>query len=188
VTAPLELLRRGGDLAVTYADRPQQAMRAQIYWRAASHERRGAIAAVELVVSVETSLLDSNPSIAASSHVPAEESLALVDPRSGTFARVADLTAHGTPTNQPAGYLLRVPGGKLSYAEIVHPGDAHASDCAIAQQGTHRLGHRLFAARLEKGVILRARVLGLVLDRSGDENAVIEHYAAFEASALPLTT
>jgi hypothetical protein len=177
----IEVVRRGGDLSIAYSDRPQSAMSAQIYWRAASHTSSGALAAIELVVSVETSLLDSNPTIFISSHLPVEETLALGDPRRGAFSRVAD-------GSHSVGYLLRLSGGKFSYAEMVHPGDAHESRCETSRQGTAFLRHQLFSQRLEKGVILRARVLGVVLDRAGDENAMVEHFAAFESSEPPLTT
>ena len=57
----LERYTRGGDLVVTYNDRPAPRMRSQIYWRANAHERPGAIAAIGLIASVQTSLLDSFP-------------------------------------------------------------------------------------------------------------------------------
>jgi hypothetical protein len=51
-----------------------------------------------------------------------------------------------------------------------------------------RLAHHLFAEHLEKGVILRTWVLGVVLDRAGDAAAALDAYRAFLATPLPLTT
>jgi hypothetical protein len=49
------------------------------------------------------------------------------------------------------------------------------------------LRHDLFAQRLEKGVILRARVLGILLDRADDKAAVLAHWNSFLREPLPLT-
>ncbi len=51
-----------------------------------------------------------------------------------------------------------------------------------------QLAHQLFAERLEKGVILRARVLGVLVDRDGDLAAAARHYENFVSAAPPLTT
>ena len=67
--ATVEQYVRGADCVATYADIPAPAMRSQIYWRACSEPTEGAIAAVELLVSVQTSLLDSSPRLATRSEV-----------------------------------------------------------------------------------------------------------------------
>jgi hypothetical protein len=87
--------------------------------------------------------------------------------------------------------LFRLAGCNFSYAEIVHPAGAHGTKLQARPEGAGQrvqLGHRLFAERLEKGVILRARALGLWIDRAGDEDAAAQHFQAFMAAELPLTT
>jgi hypothetical protein len=183
--ADVDFYIRGGDLIATYFNRPARAMRTQIYWRTATHRSAGAIAALELVVSVQTNLLDSCPRITARSAIPASEVLQLADPDRGTFG-----SANSRQLSAPC-YLFRLANGKYSYVQIVHPGDAQQSDLqsqAEGGAGCVELRHELFSPKLEKGVILRARVLGLLVDRAGDEAAAAGHYAAFLSQDLPLTT
>lgn len=173
---------RAGDLAITYAERPAPAMRTQVYWRAGSHAQQDAIAAIELLVSVQTSLLDSCPRLVARSELFVDEVLCLDDTGRGQSA---------IPANEPCGYLFRPAGQEFSYAEMIHPADAHGTRLeSQAVDGGQRveLSHQLFAERLEKGVILRARVLGLWVDRAGDQDAAAKHFQAFLAAKLPLTT
>ena len=191
--ADVERYVRGGDLVVTYADRPAPAMRAQLYWRAGAHDRRGAIAAIELVVSVQTSLLDSFPALAVRTQLVASEAYQLVDSR-GSFAAIVppggDLALDDSP-ELPQCFLFRLPGRQFSYAEMVHPADGRQSLWDGWLHGVDYrmlLRHELFAQRLEKGVILRARVLGVFLDRKDDKTAAAAHWDSFLCEALPLTT
>ena len=50
------------------------------------------------------------------------------------------------------------------------------------------LSHRLFAERLEKGVILRSRIRGLFVPRDHDTELAQSEYRRFAASEPPLTT
>jgi hypothetical protein len=87
--------------------------------------------------------------------------------------------------------LFRLPGRQYSYAEMVFPGDQRRSTWEGWLHGTDyrlQLRHELFDPRLEKGVILRAQVLGLVLDRANDKAATAAHWASFLRDELPLTT
>jgi hypothetical protein len=189
-----ERYTRGGDLVVTYNDRPAPQMRSQIYWRAASHERQGAIAAIGLVASVQTSLLDSCPLFAARSQLLAAEAFRLNDTEKGTFTNLVPPSSEADPDSEPTAphcYLFRLPGRQYSYAEMIHPADTQFSSWDGWLHGTDfrlQLRHELFADRLEKGVILRARVLGVLVDRREDKAAVARHWAAFLTEDLPLTT
>ncbi len=189
----VEYYVRGGDLVATYADRPEPQMRTQIYWRAATHDLQQAVAAVELVASVQTNLLDSCPKLSTRSRMDASEVFQLTDPERGTFAPLEPRPARAETRGQAdlgSCYLFRLADGNFSYVEIVHPAEAqHSNWDATNSHGTScELRHRLFAERLEKGVILRARVLGVLLDRAGDQAAAARHYASFLSAALPLTT
>ena len=152
-------------------------MRTQVYWRAGSHAQQDAIAAIELLVSVQTSLLDSCPRLVARSELFVDEVLCIDDTgRAGN---------RQSPRTSRAGYLFRPAGQDFSYAEMIHPADAHGTRLesqAVDRGQRVELSHQLFAERLEKGVILRARVLGLWLDRAGDQDAAAKHFQAFLAA------
>lgn len=85
-------------------------------------------------------------------------------------------------------FRCRLAGGRLDYVEMVHPVDFHRSTLAAAGATGTRLSHRLLGGELEKGVILRARVLGLLVSSSTDNATLAGYYRAFEEEALPLTT
>ncbi len=189
-----ERYTRGGDLVVTYNDRPAPQMRSQIYWRAAAHDRQGAIAAIGLVASVQTSLLDSCPLFATRSQLLAGEAFRLNDLEKGTFTSIVPPSNEADPDGEPTTphcYLFRLPGRQYSYAEMIHPADSQSSSWDGWLHGTEfrlQLRHELFAEHLEKGVILRARILGVLVDRRDDKAAIARHWAAFLAEDLPLTT
>jgi hypothetical protein len=177
---------RGGDLVATYADCPAPELRTQIYWRTSSHPLESAIAAIELVISVQTSLLDSSPRLATRSTLSVDQAMCL----SSADRVEIDL-------GKSSCYLYRLAEERFSYAEMVHPAqsqestiEAPATARAIGDVAPTRLElrHELFCERLEKGVILRARVLGVFLDRQDDLAAAAAHYAAFLAAEPPLTT
>jgi hypothetical protein len=189
---PIERYVRGGDLIVTYPDQPAPAMRTQLYWRATAHPRRGAIAALALVASVQTDLLDSRPSLTVHTQLVAEEALRMSDPARGRFVRI--LSAAGDAQVEspewPRCYLVRLAGGRYSYAEMVPPSaEGHSRWEAVPSGSSLRfeLRHELFARPLEKGVILRERVLGVLLERAGDEQAAARHWANLLGDELPLT-
>ena len=71
---------------------------------------------------------------------------------------------------------------------MVHPVDFQRSTLAAVGATGTRLSHRLLGGELEKGVILRARVLGLIVSSSTDNATLAGYYRAFEEEALPLTT
>jgi hypothetical protein len=185
---------RGGDLVATYPDRPAEQLRTQVYWRAGTHPRDGAIAAIELVVSVQTALLDSCPKIAIASHLHASEALRMTDSQSGAFTSIVPPSGEADPdgiAGAPHCYLFRLPGRQYSYIEMIHPADVQNSNWDGWLHGAHyrlQLRHELFADRLEKGVILRARVLGVIVDRRDDKAAALRHWQRFLTEQLPLTT
>ena len=185
---------RGTDLVATYGETLEWPLRAQIYWRAAANPLDRAIASMELIATVQTSLLDSRPELMTHSTLPACEAFQLLDPRSADFGPIEPTPPNSHRNEHPlraACYLFRLPSNQISYAEMVHPADAQGFSFEArafgADQG-FQLRHQLFSERLEKGVILRARVLGVWLDREGDQAAAARHYAAFSASEPLLTT
>ncbi len=192
--ATIDSYIRGGDLVATYPETADRAFRVQIYWRAGMQNPRGAIATVELVTSVQTSLLDTRPQLTARSILPAAEVLQLENAETGNFVNVTPPPAHARPTDDsllPPCHLFRLASADFSYVEIVVPAEGQSSRCEIVTEGSGariRLTHELFAERLEKGVILRSRVIGLWIDRPNDLVVAHRHYQALVSAAPPLTT
>src|SRR5688572_20353473 len=62
---------RGGDLVATYAETGKDKVRPQIYWRSQMAGEGEPSGAVEVVVSMQTSLLDSDPGMTTLSVLPA---------------------------------------------------------------------------------------------------------------------
>jgi len=195
VEPPPENYVRGGDLVATYAETSLWPFRAQLYWRTGTHRgpqgQAAAVAAIELVASIQTQLLDTQARLSARSRVAVREVFRLRDPRRGEFERCDPARSKRFQRSQaPACFLLRL-DDRLSYGEMVHPldfqGSTLAFDSGPAGAGVS-LNHDLFLSPLEKGVILRARVLGVFLPRRDDQQALAAHYAVFSAAEPPLTT
>jgi hypothetical protein len=185
---------RGRDLIAAYPESPSWPVCADIIWRAISPaENRGFVAAVDVVISVRTALLDSWPELAVRSVLPSAEVLRLADAGTGRFDPCGGIPGSGTRFDASAGPCLlvfRFPDLPFSYAEMTHPADFQGAALApsAGNPATAEARHRLFAERLEKGVILRGRVRGVVVDRARDLQTAAACYAAFAAADPPLGT
>lgn len=202
--AGVETFTRGCDLVATYSERPPRHLRAQIYWRSLTPNQFTPAAALpihggfDLILSVNTSVLDEDPQSSVRSIVsPAVEVLDLrADASRQLFAeplRKVGLpvsTQTGRTASSPVGcFIVRTAGSSLSYVEMVHPTDYQQSDVLTGDGAPPRvqLAHTLFSQRLEKGVILRARVRCALVERKHDEAAAIAGYRHFSAAEPPLT-
>jgi len=172
---------RQRDLVVTYAQTPALRFRVQIYWRAAS----GPVGspAIDLQVSVQTSLLDSLPRLTA---ITKFQSVDLLHQRE-------DHAGGDQPTNYHY-ELFRPVEREVSYVEMIHPADEASGSIFVGGRGSSprpedgSVSHELFASDLEKGVILRARLRGVFLPRERDTELAAEAYRQFLAAPPPLTT
>lgn len=181
---------RGADLVARYAASDKNAVRPQIYWRELN-KGRFERAGVELIVSVETSLLDSDPSTKVTSVLPAEETLVLGRAQSDRFEKLDE--AGGDHASAPGGgpqvLLVRLPGCPFSYLEMVAPTDA--DDIRVSfeapSSGVLRVNYLFFGERIEKGVIRRSCLRGCFIPRDNDEAAAAHLYHDFAASEPPLT-
>jgi hypothetical protein len=184
---------RGNDLIANYAEVSQPSLRWQIYWRVSSERFPGALAAVEAIVSVHTGLLESRPELALRSALPGDGAVCWRKMANGGLetgvidapARDARASAH----HQWTCFGFRLPDG-LAYVEMVHPDDFTASSVLLEQNpsASGSVRHRLFGDRLEKGVILRSRVLGLFLPGLPTTAAIETFKQMLMDEALPLTT
>jgi len=181
---------RGSLLTAAYQGSEDWPVSVEATWRAEGPSASNApLATLALVVSVETQVLDVRPELAVGSDLPTTNVSRLVDPQAlrfesvvGEFPRVIE------PGGGPGCLLFRFPESDLSYAEMVHPLDFLEGRLqgSTAPRPTVRLRHRLFGGPLEKGVILRARVCGVFLQRDGDARIAAECYASFAAAEPPL--
>ncbi len=158
---------RGADLVATYRMSKAYEICWQIYWRELAAEE-DTIGGIELIVSVQTDLLDSDPRLYVGSRIANSAFVSL----------------------EPAGALLaRPPQVSFSYLELIHPADFSAVEVTSdgADPPTCASRFHLFDDHLEKGVIRRARLRGLVLPRADDTAMATACYQSFLQSALPLT-
>lgn len=159
---------RGDDLVATYVQTPARPFRLQAYWRCIDPTTIAdcrATSIVELQVSINTSLLDTQPAV---------DVMTIV---AGDLIKDAGAAFH----------LIRSHTAGPSYCEAAHPSDGSTSS-AMTGLGGVRLAHRLFDRPLEKGVILRSRVRAAFAPRTNDEAAARAIAADFAASEPPLTT
>lgn len=195
-SSQVEAYVRGADLVATYDELPPRNLRAQVYWRRlhsadfASSGSSRINAAFDFIVSVNTSLLDTDPQASIRAQLPAcAEALSLN--RSGRFEMLPFLAKGRTLTSvESAGCLLiRLVGGRFSYVEMVHPLDFNRTtiECQTAAATRVDLSHQLFQERLEKGVILRARLRAAVLATENDESTAQAAYCHFATAEPPLT-
>lgn len=201
--AGTELFVRGGDLVGIYPADESYPYRSQVYWRLDAHpwevSGQRALAAIELVVSQQTDLLDTLPVLQVVGRLPATECV-ILDLSSGRcdFIDAAHTTGQVyslTNDREPCALLFRSSRGFPSYAELVHPLDFTRTDLqkkpAEASSNSTiammEVRHHLFARPLEKGVILRSRVLGLWLDPQDDAAVALAHFHHFANSEPPLT-
>lgn len=185
---------RGTDLVTAYEEPTSRPVRVDALWRAVSPmPSEKFVAAVELVVSVQTHLPESRPEVAVRSELSAAEAFRLVDAASARYRPLAPSPGAAAVIEPGEGLgcmLFRPPGVELSYAEMVHPADFqhHELTARPEDDGTICLSHHLFSDPLEKGVILRARVRGVFLPREDDTHVVAGCYAAFATAEPPLGT
>lgn len=224
--SPVECFIRGNDLVATYAETVDRPFRAQIYWRliaiedeptgSSSDDRlpgndlRTPFGIVELIASVQTSLLDLDTALTVCTTFGQVESWQLWDATenrpvsNGQAANPTKVADFDRSFDRPAAKvvvpdfnesnsrdccLIRPAGSLPSYIEMVHPTDFRQTTFEWMSESPPvvQLTHRLFAERLEKGVILRSRIRGLFVPRNHAEELARSEYRRFALSEVPLT-
>ncbi len=179
---------RGGDLIAVYEPSTTRSVRVEVYWRVRAKCAAVEWPLIETIVSVQTDLLDSQPAVVVTSRLPVDH-WESVDCGDGARALASRTSEARNLRHDPAprAFLARevVPG--WGYAEVVRPDvQCHSNWTRIGGQGS-RLEHRLFADPLEKGVILRAQVLGLFAPTPRLADAAGAVFREFAGSSPPLT-
>jgi hypothetical protein len=198
----IDFFARGNDLVAIYSETAEHPFRAQIYWRivpSAITQSSGrsldratrSIAALELILSIQTNLLDADPTLTVETNLAAIQVSQLVDSQTEclTDLHVADSPAVLSPACGLGCFHFRLTDSPLAYTEIVHPADFHRStlERSAADSNAFRLSHQLFAQRLEKGVILRSRIRGFFTPNDADPGLIALAYQDFATSDPPLT-
>ncbi|HWB14030.1 MAG TPA: hypothetical protein VG826_32690 [Pirellulales bacterium] len=165
--AVVDCYTRAGDLIVRYPQTDGRPFAVGVDWRTGLiHIGSIVCPYVDLVVSVETSLLDTRPEL--------EARTSLATPENVTWSS----SGHTC--------LAQFPGLGLSYIEMIHPDDVLAPLLAETP-GEVRLSTPLFGRPLEKGVILRSRLRGMFVPLTHDEVIKADAFAQFAATPPPLT-
>ncbi|MHC4398890.1 MAG: hypothetical protein ACYTG0_04340 [Planctomycetota bacterium] len=188
--APLERHVRGAKLVAAYEESDDWPVRVDLSWRAEPlPSPHGSCVSVQLVVSVRTSVLETRPELCVSSSLPNADVLRMADGLTGRFKELTDADSSTIkPLPGTTCVLVRPADSGWSYAEMVHPADSLLDRFGHRRRGdqTVELRHTLFPHPLEKGVILRARIVGAFVPRSADARRAADCYAAFAAEEPPL--
>lgn len=163
---------RQDDLIVRFGQGEKDLYGLQLDWR--HTEVTHAQFAIELWISIQTSLLDTYPNLLLTSDTPGDswDSIPLRDLVDDSNSKRAAIYASRTKHEMVAIMI-------------------HASDVEQAQEVTTNRKTacctKLFGAFLEKGVIRRARVSAVVFDGHPSMNRIRAAYAEVSSQPLPLT-
>jgi hypothetical protein len=149
---------RGNDLVATYEESADRPCRTQVYWRI---ECESDFFGIQLIVSVQTSILDAAPSLTVATQLPGR----------------ARLVAEGI-------VIVPLPDSNLCYVEVA---DGSNVESTIVRDNS-QITNKLFPGSLEKGVIRRARILGGFLPAHSAERTARTLRDQFVCSSPPLTT
>ena len=181
---------RGNDFVAVFSQSEDQHQRTQVYWRhrpcaVAGHSAENS-SGMEMVVSVQTDLLDSLPELESETRMSAQEVLHLNNPNDLTALPLQeDLVLRSG--EGPCCIVVRPKDSPISYVEMEPDLDFREVHLEV-RDGEVCLRHRLFSQRLEKGVILRARVHGIFVPRVTDLQCAAKYYEQLNQEELPLTT
>ncbi len=175
---------RGGDLTAVYESRDGGRLRTTVMWRAepAWLDAPAGVWCREAVVSAQTALLEDVPRI----NINADLTGGVIEPLTFEAGRLHDAPASDLEAH---GYLM---SGADNHAVLflVHPLDARGVTARTAGTRVH-ITARLFPAAVEKGVLLRSRVIaaiGPAHDATAPGSWAATLATAFAASPPMITT
>lgn len=153
---PTEAWARGADLTAVYEPGDSRALRVTAMWRLGEEEQAQAgVSSWQLVLSAQTSLLES----AAESTVLAD----VADAGTLTTGKWQGNAVTWERDGHEDARCVRIgPGGSGSGPCLViaiHPDDSGVVECSPTPAGGVEVRCRLFPSSVEKGVLLRSRVL-----------------------------
>ena len=177
---------RGGDVTAVYESDDDRRLRTLAMWRLISAP--AGTQAWVLVLSAQTSLLETMADVGVVSRVRGD-----LDMHAANGAGRLEFVPGGTGATSTA-VLVRLPASAAGLQDTlrsllvaVHPED-RGRLTATASAGRVDIGCRLFPTPLEKGVLLRSRVLAAVGPRANDTAWAAEMMKEFAASPPLLST
>lgn len=181
--APVDQWLRGDDVTAVYEPADARRLRVTAMWRAASGPAVPLdVTACELVVSAQTSVVESDAALAVVSEVDAAE-CQWSDAGAGG-PRWTPCRAPGPLPPDACWLLARLHGAGPGTALLVavHPRDARRITVRRTPAGRTRWECRMFSSAIEKGVLLRSRVLAAVGPAASAATWADTVTAAFAAS------
>lgn len=181
---------RDNDLVAGYQPNDDWPYAPQVYWRANPIADVDSVrASLEVLVAIQTHLLDTRPAISIATSVLSTDRLWIAVSAEGhaevrALSEVGPMRTAGMATCA----IQRLPKLPLSYVEIVPTTDCCELEVVSREREPLALEWRLFFGFLEKGVIRKARAFAVILPTANDIELAIECCAAIEQSPLPLTT
>jgi hypothetical protein len=177
---------RGGDVTAVYESEDDRSLRTLAMWRLISSP--AGTQAWELVLSAQTSLLETRANVGVVSRVRGDLVLSAAGGDGRCEFAAGDLAATTTAV------LVRLPAMEeeplaplQSLLVAMHPEDRGRMSAA-SSAGVVEIGCRLFPTPLEKGVLLRSRVLAAVGPRANEVAWATEIANTFAASPPLLST
>lgn len=177
----IESYRRGDDLIVKYAQTPARSARPQLDWSLI--ELSGAVG-IQATIAMQTSLLDSDPTVQARSVLGDGELLYQPSNAKEWHSSDGDASIGATALSL---LLFRPTDADWSYAEVIYPSDFQGASVSKTTKGLE-IEISLFPEFLEKGVIRKGRIQSLFMSRTNDQQIAVEAHNALAHSAAPLTT
>lgn len=166
---------RQGDLVVSYPQRAQRNFSVQLDYRLLDVQPESIL--VELWLSIQTFLLDTHPAVSVESGLDSDDLAAF-------NAEGEQVSLGEYPEVAIVRYRDRECGCDI--AVMLHPRDQGDTHWSIARE-PKRLVAQLGGHFMEKGVIRRMRMRALVARSELTTSTILESYAAFAESPLPLT-
>ena len=121
--AVVESYHRGGDLVVIYEQTETCPFRATIYWRTAGQVPPASGLAVDLIVSIQTSLLDANPRLQSISRIVGVRDLAFYRRLPDGAQAADDVLARPAAIDESGCVRLMISAADATYCEMIHPSD-----------------------------------------------------------------
>lgn len=182
---------RGDDLIAVYQDTGKNLVRAQVYWRVLPSFPCGPGGlGLELIASVQTDLLHSEPRLLVKSEFSDGEVWRMVENGDDELIRLDCTLGQNLEYAQDTGlggFVVRGVHPQFDYLQAIHPSDSHRTWISRRNGGVAII-HELFPESLEKGVIRRGRVRGWFISRADDAAMAAACYRAWLSEPPPLTT
>jgi len=182
---------RGTDLVAHFERTPSHHLTLALYWRA-GYSREHRSVSMEMILSMQTDLLDSLPQAQVHSFSQGGQ---LWQTDSFSKKRFEQVRANQVgarragQTSPEQLFVFRNEKLGLSYAQTVHPSDFVAAEIGADEiSGLWGVASKLFPERLEKGVIRRGRICGWFMPVENDLETAVALARQFANEPLPLTT